>query len=128
MNNILSFLITSSWIAVLVFLIIYVIFNRILIPYRLTVSDTSFQELLLALNAAIQTELDLWEKDVFANKNALTNSNFENFYYEITDHIIKSLSPIFFKKMTQYISEDAIISIVGRKVKEYLTGKINGST
>ena len=128
MNNILSFLITSSWIAVLVFLIVYVIFNRILIPYRLTVSDTSFQELLLALNAAIQTELDLWEKDVFANKNALTNSNFENFYYEITDHIIKSLSPIFFKKMTQYISEDAIISIVGRKVKEYLTGKINGST
>lgn len=128
MNDILSFLITSSWVAVLVFLIVYVIFNRILIPYRLTVSDTSFQELLLALNAAIQTELDLWEKDVFANKNALTNSNFENFYYEITDHIIKSLSPIFFKKMTQYISEDAIISIVGRKVKEYLTGKINGST
>ena len=128
MNNILSFLITSSWVAILIFLIVYVIFNRILIPYRLTVSDTSFQELLLALNAAIQTELDLWEKDVFANKNAITNSNFENFYYEITDHIIKSLSPIFFKKMTQYISEDAIISIVGRKVKEYLTGKINGST
>ena len=128
MNNILSFLFTSSWIAILIFLIIYVVFNRILIPYRLTVSDTTFQELLLALNAAIQTELDLWEKDVFANKNAITNSNFENFYYEITDHIIKSLSPIFFKKMTQYISEDAIISIVGRKVKEYLTGKINGST
>ena len=98
----------------------------ILIPYKLTVSESDFQELLIALNAAIQTELDLWEKDVFVNKGSITNSNFDNYYYEITQHIIASLSPIFFKKMTQFISNDAIISIIGRKVKEYLTTKING--
>ena len=118
-------MILSVWIIGIILLGTYILFAKILIPYRLTVSEASFQELLLALNAAIQTELDLWEKDVFVNKGSITNSNFDNFYYEITDHIIKSLSPIFFKKMTQFISEDAIYSIIGRKVKEFLTTKVN---
>jgi hypothetical protein len=127
MTVLLYIIIVSVWIVGLFLLSAYTLFHKILIPYKLTVSETSFQELLIALNAAIQTEFDLFDKNVFIDKTAITNSNFDNYYYELTDHIIKSLSPLFYKKMTQFITEDAIYTIIGRKVKEYLTGKINGA-
>ena len=92
----------------------------------MTVSEVSFQELLIALNAAIQTEFELWEKDVFVDKKAITNSNFDNYYMEITNQIIKSLSPIFFVNIGKYISEEAVVSIIGRKTKEFLVTKVNG--
>lgn len=115
------------WIMVVLLTFFYILFKKILPSYKMTISDVSFQDLLLALNAAIQTEFDLWEKDVFVNKGSITNSNFENYYNEITYHIINSLSPIFFVNMGKYITEDAIISIIGRKTKEYLTSKITGA-
>ena len=127
MTNLVYIIFVPVWLVGLFLLTSYVLYHKILIPYKLTVSDTSFEELLIALNAAIQTEFDLFEKNVFVDKTAITNSNFDNFYFEMTEHIIKSLSPLFYKKMTQFITEDALYSIIGRKVKEYLTGKINGA-
>lgn len=124
---ILNIILITSWISLLILILSYIIFWHILPRYNTIKSEVSFQELLLALNAAIQTEFDLWEKDVFVNKHAITNSNFENYYIEMTDHIIKSLSPIFFINIGKYITEDAVISIIGRKTKEYLTSKITGS-
>lgn len=125
--NIFEICLITTWIAICIVIVVHVIYDKILCKYALTTSSDSFQELVLTLNIAIQTELDLWEKDVFVDKNAITNSNFENYYHEITTHILKSLSPIFFKKISQYITEDAVISIVGRKTKEYLVSKINGT-
>lgn len=125
--NLFELFFIITWIAICIIVIIYIAYDKILSRYALTTSPDSFQELIIALNIAIQTELDLWEKDVFIDKNAITNSNFENYYHEITDHILKSLSPFFFKKMSQYITEDAIISIIARKTKEYLVSKINGT-
>lgn len=104
--------------------ILFVTFRYILPEYKIKVSPVSFQELLVALNAAIQTELDLWERNVFENKGAITNSNFENYYNEISIQITKSLSPTFYLNIGKYISEDAVISIIGRKTREYLTSKI----
>lgn len=125
--NLFELFLITTWIAICIIVVAYIICDKILCKYTLTTSSDSFQELVLTLNIAIQTELDLWEKDVFVDKNAITNSNFENYYHEITNHILKSLSPIFFKKISQYITEDAVISIVARKTKEYLAGKINGT-
>lgn len=125
--SILGIIFIVAWITACIIFAVYIIYNKILCKYTLITSQDSFQELIVALNIAVQTELDLWEKDVFNDKNAITNSNFENYYHEITDHILKSLSPIFFKKMSQYITEDAIISIIARKTKEYLVSKINGT-
>lgn len=125
--NLFELFLITTWIAICVIVVAYIICDKILCKYTLTTSSDSFQELVLTLNIAIQTELDLWEKDVFVDKNAISNSNFENYYHEITEHILKSLSPIFFKKISQYITEDAVISIVGRKTKEYLVSKINGT-
>ena len=45
---------------------------------------------------------------------------------EITNQIIKSLSPIFFVNIGKYISEEAVVSIIGRKTKEFLVTKVNG--
>lgn len=125
--NLLEILFIITWIAIIVVISCFIIFWGILPKYQTIKSDVSFQELLVALNAAIQTEFDLWEKDVFIDKHAITNSNFENYYLEMTDHIIKSLSPIFFINIGKYITEDAVISIIGRKTKEYLTNKITGA-
>ena len=124
---IFQIIVIPIWISVVFLLTAYILYAKILVPYKLTVSDSEFSELLIALNAAINTEFELWDKDVFVNKKALTNSNFDNFYHEMTDAIIRSLSPIFFKKMTQYITEEAIISIIGRKTKEYLASKITNA-
>ena len=125
--NIYLIIFIPVWFALVALLFFYILFRLILPKYKLTITESDFQELLIALNAAIQTEFDLWEKDVFVDKKAITNSNFENFYIEITNHIIRSLSPIFFMNISRYISEDAVYSIIGRKTKEYLTGKINGT-
>ena len=125
--SVIDLIIISTWIAICIIFIAYIVCDKILCKYTLIASQDSFQELIIALNIAVQTELDLWEKDVFIDKNAITNSNFENYYHEITEHILKSLSPIFFKKMSQYITEEAIISIIARKTKEYLVSKINGT-
>ena len=123
----LNILLIITWAAIVCTLVIFITFRFILPRYQMIKSDVTFQELLLALNAAIQTEFDLWEKDVFSNKHAITNSNFENYYLEMTDRIIKSLSPIFFINIGKYITEEAVVSIIGRKTKEYLTTKITGA-
>ena len=116
-----------TWVILLLLGSIIILFRFILPKYKITVAEVSFQELLLALNATIQTEIELWEKDVFVNKHSITNSNFENYYLDITEHIIKSLSPTFFISIGKYLTEDAVVSMIGRRVKEYLVSKVNGT-
>lgn len=101
----------------------YVFFTRIYNMFILKTEDPDFELLLTALNAAINTEIELWERDIFVNKKAMTNSNFENFYYEISNHIINSLSESFYIRFEHYLTRDAVYSIISRKVKEYLTEK-----
>lgn len=105
----------------------YVVFLKIMTKYHKTVDQVSIQELLMVLNAVIQTEFDLFDKDIFVNNRGITNSNFENYYNEISMHIIDSLSPVFFENMSKYMTQDAIITLVGRKVKEYLTLKVKNA-
>lgn len=111
-----------------IFIIVSMVFLKyVLTPYRTQFLDQSFEELLIVLNAAIQTELDLFEKDVFQSKQAITNSNFDNYYEEISRKIIDSLSPTFYISIQRYLSYDSVITLIARKVKVYLTGKVNGS-
>ena len=124
--NIYYIIFIPLWVLFISLIFFYVLYRKILPKYKMTVSEVSFQELLIALNAEIQTEFELWEKDVFVDKKAITNSNFDNYYMEITNQIIKSLSPIFFVNIGKYISEEAVVSIIGRKTKEFLVTKVNG--
>lgn len=103
-------------------------FKFIYTPYKLKTTKISFSELLTVLNATINTELELYEKDVFKTKGALLNSNFDNYYMDITTNIIKKLSPTFFMQMKIYLTEEAVAEVIARTVKIYLTEKIDGTT
>lgn len=88
----------------------------------------SFEELLKILETICNFQLSLYEKDIFENKGAITNSNFDNFYHDLVNSIIDSLSPHFFYKMNFYIKEEAVVEIICRIVKQYLSEKVNGTT
>lgn len=119
---VLKTIIISLWFAFVFLGITWVLFRWILPEYKITVSEVSFDELLLALNATINTELELWEKDVFREKTNVvaTNSRYKNYYHEITTHIMDSLSPKFYANMEKYISQEAVASIVARRVRLFL--------
>lgn len=111
----------TVWLALLFLGITWVLFRKILPKYKITVSDVTLNELLIALNAMINTELELWKDDVFNdNKGVANNSQYENYYHEITGKILDSISPIFFDNIEKYITSEAIVSIIGRRVKNFL--------
>lgn len=114
---ILAVIIASLIVGVKLFL-----YKKVYPTYRTAIADVTFSDLLTVLNAVINTELEMWEKDVFKGKdNAVaTNSRFENYYLEMSHHITNSLSPIFYQNMSKYITEEEVISIIGRKVRQFL--------
>lgn len=117
----LKIIIITVWLALLFLGITWVLFRKILPKYKITVSDVTLNELLIALNAMINTELELWKDDVFNdNKGVANNSQYENYYHEITGKILDSISPIFFDNIEKYITSEAIVSIIGRRVKNFL--------
>lgn len=103
-----------------------IFYRYILTPYKLHTQKISFAELMVILNTAIETQLQLYENDIFEIKGAITNSNFENYYRDLVDTIIASLSPDFMKHMSFYMREDQIITLICRTVKEFLAQKVNG--
>lgn len=117
----LKIVIITTWLALLFLGIVWVLFRKILPKYKITVSDVTLNELLIALNAMINTELELWKNDVFNdNKGVANNSQYENYYHEITGKILDSISPIFFDNIEKYITSEAVVSIIGRRVKNFL--------
>jgi hypothetical protein len=50
----------------------------------------------------------------------IQNLNYGNYYHEICGKIVKSLSPIYFDNIEKYITNEAVVSIVGRRVKNFL--------
>lgn len=95
--------------------------------YKLAISNSDFESLIAVLNVVVHTEIDAYEKNIFDTKGAITPQNFENYYNDITHNIINSLSPNFYKKISEYMTTDAVIAYICRNVKEYLIKKTNGS-
>lgn len=123
-----KFMILSAWVTLLVLLCIFVIFRIILPRYRVITSQVSFDDLILVLNAEINSELDMWKSDVFTEgKGIANNSQYENYYNEISMTILKSLSPIYFTNMEKYMTSEAIVSIIGRRVKNFLNEYVQES-
>ena len=111
----------TIWISLLFLGVTWVLFRKILPKYKITVSEVTLSELLIALNAMINTELDLWKDDVFNdNKGVANNSQYENYYHEICGKILDSISTIFYDNIEKYITSEAVVSIIGRKVKNFL--------
>ena len=102
-------------------------FNKIYLPYKNAIYDSSFEELLFILKTIINTELEAYDNDIFLNKGSITNSNFDTFYKDITNKIIRNVSPKMIQQLTKYISNDMVYIIIARAVKKYLTEKISGT-
>jgi len=99
-------------------------FKRIYIPYKKQIIDLNFDSALFILKTIINSELEAYENDVFLSKGSITNSNFDNYYKDITRKIIKNISPALISHLSLYITEDMIYTIVARAVKKFLTEKI----
>ena len=89
--------------------------------HDIEVSD--FSTLLEILMAMINVELQLYENEIFSDRQGITNSNFTNFYTDICTSIEQHISPDFMKAITIFVTEDFVYTLIARKVKAYLVSK-----
>lgn len=83
-----------------------------------------FSTLLEILMAMINVELQLYENEIFSDRQGITNSNFTNFYNDICYSIEQHISPDFMKSITIFVTEDFVYTLIARKVKAYLASKV----
>lgn len=124
MNTFIIFIFTF-FVFILAYAFFYAFYQFIYAPYKLKTSDMSIENILLILKTVINTEIEMYEKNIFVKRGAMTNANFENYYKDIVTNITKSLSKEFYFKAGLFLTEEAIVTIICRQVKDYLTEKIN---
>ena len=122
-----AIVVTVAILLALLYFTAYHFYKRIYLPYKKQLVDLDFETALFILKTIISTELSAYENDVFLSKGSITNSNFENYYRDITGKIISALSPDLIKHLSLYITEDMVYVIVARAVKDFLSGKITGT-
>ena len=98
-----------------------ILFKKILPKYKIITAEVSLTDIIATLNVIINTEFELWEKDVFIDQSGIgTNSQYENYYNDICMNIINSLSEPFYITAEKYIKKEAIATIVARQTKNFL--------
>ena len=115
-------------ILVMLYLFFYYFYMNIYLKYKKKNVYIDFETALAILKIIINTELDAYENDIFISKGSITNSNFDNYYKDITGKVIKNVSPDLITYLSFYVTEDMIYLIIARSVKKFLTDKINGTT
>ena len=96
----------------------------ILPRYRKMTHVGDFTELITILQTIIRSEIDMYENDIFENNRPITNTNFDTFYEDLCNRIIRKISPEFMHEITFYVSEEMVISMIARTVKQYLVTKV----
>lgn len=113
---------TISCIITLISLKIF--FNYIRAPYIKKIRVLPFEELLNILNTFINLEIKLYDENVFKKTYSLTNANFENYYRDLMAKIDSHISDGFKEQFGLYINERALVEIVARAVRNFLSEKI----
>lgn len=91
-----------------------------------SVNKFVLSDILEILNIAIDLQFTVYDNNIFSGEERILNSSsFENYYNDITTHVIKFLSPSFFKKAAVYFNEEALIELICSMVKEYLEKKVS---
>ena len=124
----LNIIITFAFVLAMVYFFLYNFYMNIYIKFKKRNIHIDFETALAILKIIINTELDAYENDIFTIKGSITNSNFDNYYKDITNKIIKSVSPDLINYLSFYITEDTVYIIIARAVKKFLTEKITGTT
>lgn len=120
-------IITSLTITGILTLLVYLILKLIERYNNHKINNPSFENLIAILGVIINTEIQEYENDIFISKGSITNSNFDNYYYDITNKIINNISKDFEKRILAYMTKEALYKYIARSVKSYLTSKINGT-
>lgn len=119
--------IISAVIPCIVIGIFLIIISKMIIRDIVNIKNTtseSFEVLLSILYSMIAVELDTYEKNIFQDGRGVTNSNFTNFFGDICRTIEYDISSDFMKSITRYVSEEFVYTLIAKKVKAYLTTKI----
>lgn len=125
---IINFMILTTWVTFLFLLCTYLLFRKILPKYKITVAETSLEDIIMTLNVTVNTEFELWEKDVFVDDGGIANNaQYENFYNEISMNILNSLSDAYFDTAEKFIKKEAIVTIVARQTKNFLNKHVQES-
>ncbi len=100
-------------------------YRGIYTPYKIKTQNISFPELIEVLQASIRSEIEIYEKNIFDTRGAISNSNFDNYYHDIINSILNDLSPTFFARIGCFLTEDSVVSMIARTVRAYLVEKTN---
>ena len=101
----------------------FVFYRYIYRWYKIRSYNVSYDELIGSLNAIINTELDIYTKNVFSKKGGLNNANFENYYQDISKHIYNGISKDLLTRLSFYLTEDEIITLIAKTTLTYLQDK-----
>ncbi len=103
----------------------HIFFNKIYLPYKQISQPMTATELFDTLSSMINTELAIYEKNIFKTQgNVLSSATYENYYNEICYQILGDLSPEFFVRSRYYMTDEKIADLVARSVQSYLSDKI----
>lgn len=89
-----------------------------------SLEGTSFSDLMDILKGIIAIEIDLYETNIFKDREGITNSNFDNFYKDMCESIEKNISEEFMNEITKYVTIDFVYTLIARKIKVYLASKV----
>lgn len=88
------------------------------------IEGTDFNELIDILKGIISIEIDLYETNIFKDREGITNANFDNFYKDMCESIEKNISAEFMNEITKYVTIDFVYTLIARKIKTYLVSKV----
>ena len=122
---IVGFIAITLVILEVVFAIKYIM-TKVMIPYKRYTADLSMTELLTALNSVIENQITIYNKSVFegGKKKIASNTQFENYYKDLCNRILDDLSPEFFERMSFFMKKEAVVALICRTVKEYLSENV----
>lgn len=101
----------------------FIFYRFIYLQYRIKSYHVPYDDLIGSLNAIINTELDIYTKNVFSKKGGLNNANFENYYQDISKHIYNGISKDLLTRLSFYLTEDEIITLIAKTTLTYLQDK-----
>ena len=123
-SAIITFIVITAIIIEIVIAVSF-IFKKVLPYYKRYSANLSMTELLVSLNAIIENEINVYERSIFdGGRKIVNNSQYNNYYKDLAERIIDDLSPEFFERVSFFMKKEAIVSLICRTVKDYLSEKI----
>lgn len=123
-SAIITFIVITAIIMEIVIAVSF-IFKKVLPYYKRYSANLSMTELLVSLNAIIENEINVYERSIFdGGRKIVNNSQYNNYYKDLAERIIDDLSPEFFERVSFFMKKEAIVSLICRTVKDYLSEKI----